>query len=1536
MINKDLHTIQGISKDLAKCKADSSLAYDARNIRLTARGDETLLSITNEQGTKEIIFDNNNQDFQGTYLGHCVLNNYVILFTKDDSRKDNQDFIYIINITKEKKTLRILYQGNLNFDLEHPIETLGVYENEDIQKVYWVDGKNQTRVINFKSPEEKRLKWDDNSFDFVQKLSLKESIKVEKSDDSGGVFHSGVIQYAFSYFNKYGQETNIFHSSPLLYISSTLRGSSPEEIVGNSFKINVDNIDPRFEYLRIYSIHRTSIDATPSVKKVTDIDLNNSTVLDSTMTKEFKTSPSSVKVYDTILKKYVDLNEIKEEESVGVEGKTWVLRSENFNEIIIDNNIKINLEYESRITLIYNENKGILEVSNYQIRSQKFPFTFIKEVVTDSIEFVDNGSQGEAIDTSRLLYVGGEDLIFQTITQKDNTLFLGNATINRKLINKEIKDILRGGTIKFKNSTLDFIPAPSGTYPYNIQLDKDNSIAGFKYGEWYRFGIQFQHITGKWSEPIFINDAYNGKKYAGNSNYAKPSIQRINSKEYRLSIPKAYYTLNKGVITTLRNAGYTKVRGLVVFPTINDREVVAQGIACPTIYNMKDRINNAPFVQSSWFSRPMMAYNIEANLNDWGILDATLPPAIVSNGDFDIANNLTEEEANNIRHSFIKSLTKYGAWAEFRHNHSLSSNESRNCEIQSLTHNDPYPYIKNTKNLKSKFIRENEDGWYIDQSILTFHSPEIEFNDNFNKLDTSKLKLRIIGKVDITGNVSYSDVKIEGRKVTRHSLGFIPFRPGVDNAHPQSIKGLITAPSWGDTNAKEGYKDKVNMFYSIYPWHKSGNLSYNHLKQDEDSEHSVLKFNRRSNLKFSFKSTYLDDFYLFEEEGNKNATGITPIVIHNTDQKQLIKIPSPKYSNLGDLNYFGNVDKVIVPSLADKEFSSPNYNTIKFNKKDGYRLVGTTPVVGDNDYEDAQIQYMSIIDREAPGELDPINMKYKSGAHAVFALNYTEDGKQRVMPTSLEKETLKVLNPVKTPNSEEIPAWLKDEDLNSYSIFQDTIYDKNIISEFGSFWLCELYKDNITNRFGGQTEEAIINNEWKVAGPAVELDHRFDTIVEYDRGDTYFQRYDCLKTYPFTNEDPNSVTEIVSFMCESRINLDGRYDRNRGQINNLLMSPNNFNLMNDVYSQTDSYFTYRGLDEDTFNLDLFPNTITWTKEKHLGSKIDTWTNINMSNTLDLDGDKGEITSLNTFNNEIYCFQKSALSNILFNSRVQIPTSDNVPIEISNGTKVQGKRYISNSIGCNNKWSIAESPNGLYFIDNITNSIYLFNGQINSLSDSLGFRHWVSEYTNTKPWNPKDFNNFRTYYDRNNNDVYFVNKDECLGYSEFLNKFTSFYSYEKVPTMFNINSDFYSLNYNGSNKLKLWENFAGDYNMFYGEFQPFSITIISNEHPTMNKIFNVVEYNGDMFDSNNNYLQDETFDYIKVFNEHQKGESNLKWVRGRPSNLSKRYRVWKANIPRDNRNNLMRIRNTWAGIKLAKTKANKLKMRLNDIIVSYTI
>jgi hypothetical protein len=42
--------------------------------------------------------------------------------------------------------------------------------------------------------------------------------------------------------------------------------------------------------------------------------------------------------------------------------------------------------------------------------------------------------------------------------------------------------------------------------------------------------------------------------------------------------------------------------------------------------------------------------------------------------------------------------------------------------------------------------------------------------------------------------------------------------------------------------------------------------------------------------------------------------------------------------------------------------------------------------------------------------------------------------------------------------------------------------------------------------------------------------------------------------------------EIGSFMCETKVNIEGRYDRNRGNSSNLNMSPTNFNLFNPVYS----------------------------------------------------------------------------------------------------------------------------------------------------------------------------------------------------------------------------------------------------------------------------------------------------------------------------------------------------------------------------------
>ena len=163
------------------------------------------------------------------------------------------------------------------------IEAVGVYETEDIAKVYWVDRNNQPRFINIMN----RHNPGATSFDFCPELKLEEDTTITKLFH-GGQFHSGVIQYAFTYWNLNGIETNLVHTSELFTISDVDRGGSPEEVHSCSFEIKVDNIDKNFQYLRVYAIQRTSEDVSPVVRIVQDVNLEE--------------GPNTVKVHDDGLK----------------------------------------------------------------------------------------------------------------------------------------------------------------------------------------------------------------------------------------------------------------------------------------------------------------------------------------------------------------------------------------------------------------------------------------------------------------------------------------------------------------------------------------------------------------------------------------------------------------------------------------------------------------------------------------------------------------------------------------------------------------------------------------------------------------------------------------------------------------------------------------------------------------------------------------------------------------------------------------------------------------------------------------------------------------------------------------------------------------------------------------------------------------------------------------------------------------------------------------------------------------------------------
>jgi hypothetical protein len=288
----------------------------------------------------------------------------------------------------------------------------------------------------------------------------------------------------------------------------------------------------------------------------------------------------------------------------------------------------------------------------------------------------------------------------------------------------------------------------------------------------------------------------------------------------------------------------------------------------------------------------------------------------------------------------------------------------------------------------------------------------------------------------------------------------------------------------------------------------------------------------------------------------------------------------------------------------------------------------------------------------------------------------------------------------------------------------------------------------------------------------------------------------------------------------------------------------------------DNFFNYRIFDEDYYALNKYPTMVTWTGYKNNAAEIDNWTNITLASTLEMDGTKGKVNAIRVNSDQLYCFQDDAIGQILFNSRVQISPSDGVPIEISNNYKVDGNRYISTSIGCKNKWTIAEGVDGLYFIDDNTKALYMLGGQaqLKPISTPLNMSYWfVNQDTGTSwiqhYWNDEEYlqQGIRCFYDNANADLYICTPETTLGYSEKIGQFISFYDYHNVIGMFNIDSEYYSLNYPDSydpERIELWGMFQGMYNTFYDKTYPSDFTLISNENPLNDKIFTNVDLRGD--------------------------------------------------------------------------------------------
>ena len=195
---------KGMNTNMSPKFQSNEYATYMNNIRIT-KDDNGILSLQFERGNKQLVLD-----IKGCVIGTCVLNKYLVLFTQETNTykrptgeiiTTKTDHIYRLEIIEDELEVIEIFTGNLNFDTNYPLETLGIYENENIQKVYFIDGKNQARVINIL--ENYNLKYDnildnykDTALDFIAQLQLNEIVTINKIIRPGE-FQQANIQYVF-------------------------------------------------------------------------------------------------------------------------------------------------------------------------------------------------------------------------------------------------------------------------------------------------------------------------------------------------------------------------------------------------------------------------------------------------------------------------------------------------------------------------------------------------------------------------------------------------------------------------------------------------------------------------------------------------------------------------------------------------------------------------------------------------------------------------------------------------------------------------------------------------------------------------------------------------------------------------------------------------------------------------------------------------------------------------------------------------------------------------------------------------------------------------------------------------------------------------------------------------------------------------------------------------------------------------------------------------------------------------------------------
>lgn len=502
----------------------------------------------------------------------------------------------------------------------------------------------------------------------------------------------------------------------------------------------------------------------------------------------------------------------------------------------------------------------------------------------------------------------------------------------------------------------------------------------------------------------------------------------------------------------------------------------------------------------------------------------------------------------------------------------------------------------------------------------------------------------------------------------------------------------------------------------------------------------------------------------------------------------------------------------------------------------------------------------------------------------------------------------------------------------------EQLYQESNFNNLNSLIVGELTKPESYkyegNIYGGNNYESKLRTTYLPIGDFKNINEDINIIES--PGDTYVADFTFTKSsktnVTIASPGVNQVTEIVSFKVETPIDLLNRNDNSNNEWDNTFQPTyDSFQKYNRVYSQKNDLLKKRNVDFNFKEINNFGTTILATKKKVAGEIIDSWTDLLINETIDLDGKYGSINSTINFKDQIYTFQDKAVAIISINPRVQTQASDGISLELGTGKVLQEYKYITTNSGSINKWGVISGVKGIYYYDTLNKGLFRISDASEvSLSDIKGLRSWFDnnyDYDNLSIDNPLINKGVLLGYDTYNKDVYITlnnNEPKTRVFNEMIDQFIDVKKYS--PNMY-IDSKHKFI---GTNDLTTVHKFhEGDYNNYFNKIEKSSITLLLNPMSDFDCIFNNIIFKSELY-INGVDIPNETLTHIRAYNEHQ--DSGIVPLTNRV-NIARKFRDWKALIPREGRN---RMRNPWLFLELIFENESNKKIVLHDLNLLYTI